>query len=119
MSEPSEEPDLNASKVIAMLEAVLSDLPNDELLHALDAVLLELERRLLRYARAGPEILEMADEGLVLAVRSGARLGQAQSSATHTAGHLQLVGVGEWTPRSTRPGWSDDPRVSEAGEEGG
>ena len=91
----------------------LDGVPNDELLAVLDIVLLELERRLLRYARTGHEILEMANEGLVLAVRAGARLGQAQSSATHTAGHLQLMGVGDWKPTSTRPGWSDDPRVEE------
>ena len=92
---------------------LVSGLPNDDLLEALDSVLLELERRLLNYARIGPEILEMANEGLVLAVRAGARLGQAQSSATHAAGHLQLVGVGDWKPTSTRPGWSDDPRVKD------
>jgi len=92
---------------------LVSGLPNGELLAALDSVLLELERRLLSYARIGPEILEMANEGLVLAVRAGARLSQSQSSATHAAGHLQLVGVGEWKPTSTRPGWSDDPRVAD------
>jgi exonuclease VII small subunit len=98
-------------------EQVLASLPNGELLTALDLVLLELERRLLRYARTGHELLEMADEGLVLAVRAGARLGQAQSSAVHTAGHLQVVGVGEWSPTSTQPGWSDDPRATGEGEE--
>lgn len=91
-------------------EAV-ADLPNAELLTALDLVLLELEKRLLHYARLGPELLEMADEGLVLAVRSAARLRQAQSSASHAAGHLQVVGVGDWSPKSTNPGWGDDPRV--------
>jgi hypothetical protein len=40
------------------------------------------------------------------------RARQSQSSATHAAGHLQLVGVGDWKPTSTRPGWSDDPRVA-------
>lgn len=80
-------------------------------------MLLELERRLLRYARTGHELQEMADEGLVLAVRATARLGQAQSSAAHTAGHLQVVGIGEWNPASTQPGWSDDERVSAEGEE--
>jgi hypothetical protein len=92
---------------------LVADLPNDELLAALDTVLLELERRLLRYARIGHEILEMANEGLVLAVRAGARLGQAQSAATHAAGHLQVIGIGEWKPTSTRPGWGDDPRVAD------
>jgi hypothetical protein len=98
-------------------EKALASLPNAELLNALDLVLLELERRLLRYARTGHELLEMADEGLVLAVRAAARLGQAQSSAAHTAGHLQVVGIGEWSPTSTQPGWSDDPRATAEGEE--
>src|ERR687885_29409 len=47
----------------------------------------------------------------LLATRSGARLEQAQSAAEHTRGHLQLVGVGEWRPRTTRPSWASDPRV--------
>jgi hypothetical protein len=93
----------------------LSGLSNSDLLTALDGVLVELERRLLRYARLGAEILEMADEGLILSVRAAARLRQAQSSASHTTGHLQLVGVGEWQPKGTNPSWSDDPRVT--GEE--
>jgi hypothetical protein len=25
--------------------------------------------------------------------------------------------VGEWSPTSTQPGWSDDPRATEEGEE--
>ena len=94
-------------------QRILSTLPNAELLNALDLTLLELERRLYRYAHLGPELLEMANEGLVLAVRARARLGQAQSSAQHAEGHLQLVGVGEWNPTSTRPSWDTDPRVSE------
>jgi hypothetical protein len=48
-----------------------------------------------------------------LAVRARARLGQGLSSAQHAEGHLQLVGVGEWKPTSTRPSWDTDPRVSE------
>jgi len=96
--------------------AGLADRSNDELLGLLDGVLLELERRLLRYARSGVEFIQMADEGLVLSVRSGARLRQALSAATHAASHLQVLGVGEWRPRSTNPGWSDDPRVT--GQEG-
>jgi hypothetical protein len=91
---------------------VLSGLPNAELLNALDLTLLELEKRLYRYAHLGPEVLEMAEEGLVLAVRARARLGQALSSAQHAEGHLQLVGVGEWKPTSTRPSWDTDPRLS-------
>jgi len=99
----------------APTEGLLADLAersNEQLLGMLDAVLLELERRLLRYARSGPEIMDMADEGLVLSVRSGARLRQAQSAAAHAASHLQVLGVGGWSPRSTNPGWSDDPRVT-------
>jgi hypothetical protein len=100
------------------LGRVLGALSNAELLATLDLVLVELEKRLLRYAQVGPEILDMADEGLVLAARSGARLGQAQSSAAHTHSHLQLVGVGEWNPQRTGPSWADDPRLfSEGGEE--
>jgi hypothetical protein len=91
----------------------LASLPNPELLGALDAVLLELERRLLRYAQRGHEILEMADEGLVLSVRMSARLAQAQSATAHAAGHLQVVGVGHWQPTSTAPNWNHDPRVVE------
>ena len=94
-------------------EESLHALPNTELLALLDRVLLELERRLLRYAQKGAEIQEMADEGLVVAVRAGARLGQAQSAASHTAAHLQVVGVGDWTPSTTNPGWNDDRRVTD------
>src|SRR5688500_7716647 len=89
----------------------LASLVNAELLTALDHVLLELEQRLLRYAQTGPEILEMANEGLVLAARAAARLAQAHSSAEHALGHLQIVGVGDWSPRSTQPIWRDDPRL--------
>ena len=93
-------------------EGTVASLPNPELLSLLDQVLLELERRLLRYAQKGADIQDMADEGLVLAMRAGARLRQAQSAASHTAGHLQVIGVGGWSPSSTNPGWSDDQRVS-------
>jgi hypothetical protein len=111
-SEPSERQPEDSEQPSADFEEVLTALANADLLAALDRVLLELERRLLRYARLGPDLLEMADEGLVLAARAAARLGQAQSSAAHTAGHLQVVGVGEWSPQSTNPAWSDDPRVT-------
>lgn len=94
---------------------VLTELSNDDLLAGLDLVLVELEKRLLHYATAGSELLEMANEGLVLAVRARARLGQALSAAQHAENHLQVLGVGEWRPKSTRPSWSDDPRVT--GEE--
>jgi hypothetical protein len=103
---------LQPSSGVGDFGAVLADLPNPELLSALDLVLVELERRLLRYARIGGELLPMADEGLLLAVRAGARLRQAQSAASHTASHLQVVGIGEWSPSSTNPGWSDDRRVT-------
>ena len=44
------------------------------------------------------------------------REGQALCSVQHAEGHLQMVGVGEWKPRSTRPGWNTEPRLNE--EEG-
>ena len=83
---------------------------------AVDSVLLELEKRLFRYAKVGPELLEMADEGLVLSVRARARLSQALSSAQHAERHLQVVGVGDWRPTSTQPEWRDDPRLSDEQE---
>jgi hypothetical protein len=107
--EPDEQP-------IPDFQKVLAALPNPELLNALDLTLLELEKRLMHYAHVGPELLQMADEGLLLAVRARARLGQALSSAQHTEGHLQVVGVGEWKPTSTRPGWNSEPRLSEEEE---
>jgi hypothetical protein len=102
-----------AAPTLAAFREAIASLPNEELLTALDLVLLELEKRLLRYARIGPDLLEMADEGLVLAVRAGARLRQAESSAAHAMAHLQVVGVGGWAPRSTRPSWDQDPRVTD------
>lgn len=104
---PAEDPQLRK------FTDALVGLPNEELLAGLDLVLLELERRLLRYATRGAELRTMADEGLVLAMRASARLRQGQSAASHTAGHLQIVGVGMWEPMSTNPRWSDDPRVVE------
>jgi hypothetical protein len=68
---------------------------------------------LYRYPHVGSELLEMADEGLVLAMRAKARLEQALSSAQHVEGHLQLVGIGDWSPTSTRPSWDTDPHLSE------
>ncbi len=113
MSEHADEwkPD-DPSTSIANFSRVLGDLSNLELLTALDVMLVELEKRLAHYAQVGPELLHMADEGLVLAVRARARLSQAQSSAQHAENHLQIVGVGEWKPRTTRPSWNDDPRIS-------
>ena len=112
--DPSEQEPLEPNELPTPdYEQALANLPNADLLAALDLALLELEKRLYRYAHLGPEVLEMADEGLVLAVRAKARLGQALSSAQHAEGHLQLVGVGEWKPTSTRPAWNTDPRLSE------
>src|SRR5919107_3553805 len=105
------EPDQPDELPLADYREVLAALPNAELLSALDLTLLELEKRLYRYAHVGPELLQMADEGLVLTARARARLGQAVSSAQHAEGHLQIVGVGEWKPSSTRPAWNTDPRV--------
>jgi hypothetical protein len=107
------EPDQPDNLPLADYEEVLAVLPNAELLSALDLALLELEKRLLKYARVGPEVLGMADEGLVLAVRAKARLSQALSSAQHAEGHLQVVGVGEWQPTSTRPAWNTEPRLAD------
>jgi hypothetical protein len=105
---PKEEP---RGEPVPDYQQALSNLSNPELLSALDHALLELEKRLFRYAKVGPELLEMADEGLVLAARAKARLGQSLSAAQHTEGHLQVVGVGEWRPTSTRPAWNAEPRL--------
>jgi hypothetical protein len=107
--QPKEEP-------VPDFQQALSNLSNPELLSALDLALLELEKRLFRYAKVGPELLEMADEGLVLAARARARLGQSLSAAQHTEGHLQVVGVGEWQPRRTRPSWNAEPRLTNEDE---
>lgn len=113
MPESNDQEPLEPDKLPLDLPQALATLSNTELLSALDLTLLELERRLLRYAQRGPELLEMADEGLVLAVKARARLGQALSSAQHAEGHLQVVGVGEWKPTSTRPAWNTEPRLTE------
>ena len=107
---PKEEP---RGEPVPDFEQALSKLSNPELLSALDLALLELEKRLYRYAKVGPELLEMADEGLVLTARAKARLGQALSGAQHAEGHLQVVGVGEWRPTSTRPSWNAEPRLTQ------
>src|SRR5829696_7675214 len=98
-------------------QQALSNLSNPELLSAPDLALLELEKRLFRYAKVGPELLEMADDGLVLAARAKARLGQSLSAAQHSEGHLQVVGVDEWQPTSTRPLWNAEPRLTSEDEE--
>ena len=112
-SEPNEQEPLRPNVPVPDFEEALSNLTNPELLSALDLALLELEKRLYRYAHVGPELLQMADEGLVLAARSKARLGQALSSAQHAESHLQIVGVGEWRPTSTRPAWNTEPRIGQ------
>jgi hypothetical protein len=117
-SEPNEQEPLQPKEPVPDFEEALSNLTNPELLRALDLALLELEKRLYRYAHVGPELLQMADEGLVLAARSKARLGQALSSAQHAESHLQIVGVGEWRPTSTRPAWNTEPRIGEQEQEG-
>jgi hypothetical protein len=61
---PKEEP---TGEPVPDFQQAFSNLSNSELLSALDLALLELEKRLFRYAKVGPELLEMADEGLVLA----------------------------------------------------
>jgi hypothetical protein len=114
--QPNEGKPNEPSSSIAEFGKVLVDLSNAELLTALDVMLVELEKRLAHYARVGPELIHMADEGLVLAVRARARLGQAQSSTQHAESHLQIVGVGGWSPRSTRPSWNDDPRISDGND---
>jgi hypothetical protein len=115
--EPNEREPLEPKGPVPNLEEALSSRSNAELLSALDLALLELEKRLYRYAHLGPELLQMADEGLLLAVRARARLGQSISSAEHAQGHLQIVGVGEWDPTSIQPTWDTDPRLGEEEEE--
>jgi hypothetical protein len=111
---PKEEP---TGEPVPDYQQALSNLSNPELLSALDLALLELEKRLFRYAKVGPELIEMANEGLVLAARAKARLGQSLSAAQHTVGHLQVVGVGEWRPTSTRPSWNAEPRLPQGQED--
>jgi hypothetical protein len=106
LNHPKEEP----TEPVPDFQQALS---TPELLSALDQALLELEKRLFRYAKVGPELLEMADEGLVLAPRAKARLGQSLSAAQHTEGHLQVVGVGDWKPTGSRPAWNAGPRLTE------
>jgi len=90
----------------------LASIDNPTLLALLDQVLLEFDRRLTRYAQEGQEVLDMADEGLILAVRVLARIAQTQSAAQHTQQHLQILGIGSWRPAAVRPTWNADPRVN-------
>src|SRR5215212_7191369 len=55
------------------------------------------------YAKVGPELHEMADEGLVLAARAKARLGQSLCAAQHTEGHLQVAGEASDVPQVPAP----------------
>jgi hypothetical protein len=64
-------------------------------------LLVELERRLFSYAHTEGQFQATSDEGVMLAARSAARLGQAPSAAAHAQNHLQLTGVGNWRPTST------------------
>lgn len=76
---PDEREPLESKRPVPDFQQAHSDLSNPELLSALDLTLLELERRLYRYAHEGEEIMDMADEGLLLASRARARLEQALS----------------------------------------
>jgi len=75
-------------------QQALSNLSNPELLSALDLALLELEKRLFRYAKVGPELLEMADEGLVLA---------AIALCSDIGPHRSFSSVGSACPRGPKP----------------
>ena len=85
---------------------------NNDLLAELDAVLLEVEQRLVSYANLGAEMVETADEGLALAVKVRARLDQTNTVAYRTESELKSVGIGEWEPTGIR-GFRNDPRLSE------
>jgi len=75
-------------------------LSNPELLSALDLALLELEKRLFRYAKVGPELLEMADEGLVLAARARARLERDMNLGEN---RIEMrIPRSAWVPRDLR-----------------
>src|ERR687897_720635 len=63
-AEPNEREPFGPEGPVPDFEEALSNLTNSELLSALDLALLELEKRLYRYAHVGPELLQMADEGL-------------------------------------------------------
>ena len=118
VSEPNDHELPESGLPYADYREVLASLSNADLLSALDLGLLELEKRLLHYSHVGPELVQMADEGLVLSVRARARLGQALSSAQHAEGHLQIqiVGVGECNPGSTLPWWNTEPRLNQEDE---
>ena len=89
-------------------------LSNRELLRRADELLLEIEHRLVNYARVGPGLAEMADEGLLLASRVDARLQQTARRAVRARVALQVVGVGDWEPQGL--GRSVDERLADADE---
>lgn len=95
-------------------DAPLSHMTNLELLAQADAVLLEVELRLENYQRVGPDLLEMADEGIALASRIHARVEQTQSIASKARGRLDCVGIGGWSPSSRYFG--KDPRLGAQGD---
>jgi hypothetical protein len=102
------DPQEESKEPVPDFQQALSNLSNPELLlSAIDLALLELEKRLFRYAKVGPELLE----------RAKARLGQSLSAAQHTEGHLQVVGLGEGRPTCTRPSWNAEPRLPPGEEE--
>jgi hypothetical protein len=115
MAPESPEPQEESKYPVPDFQQALSN--PELLLSAIDLALLELEKRLFRYAKVGPELLEMADEGLVLVARAKARLSQSLSAAQHTEGHLQVVGLGEGRPTCTRPSWNAEPRLPPGEEE--
>src|SRR5436190_21546024 len=57
---PTEPPESADAGPPPHFDTLPAELGNGHLLSVLDRVLLELEQRMLRYARTGPEILEMA-----------------------------------------------------------
>ena len=65
LEEPSKREPFGPKGPATNFEEALSHLTKAEPLSALDLALLELEKRLYRYARVGLELLEMADEGLL------------------------------------------------------
>jgi hypothetical protein len=105
MAPESPEPQEESKYPVPDFQQALSN--PELLLSAIDLALLELEKRLFRYAKVGPELLE----------RAKARLGQSLSAAQHTEGHLQVVGLGEGRPTCTRPSWNAEPRLPPGEEE--
>jgi hypothetical protein len=84
---------------------------NNDVLAELDAVLLEVERRLISYASLGSEFVDTADEGLALALKVEARLEQTQSASYLAKRTLKSVGIGEWAPSAAGGSFRDDFRL--------